>query len=217
MMRAFIKTLVNLLPAPTRNAIYARVARSRNKKVVAKWRAEGARMPPPHEVKQFTISEYGAKYAIATLIETGTYFGDMVEAQRLNFNRIFSIELSPELWKKAEERFSVFPDIKILQGDSGIVLHQIMAQINTPALFWLDGHFSAGVTAKGEKECPIYEELDAIFLHSKQPHVLLIDDARCFVGENDYPTIEALTRYIRSKNPQYAIQVKDDIIRATVS
>jgi hypothetical protein len=163
-----------------------------------------------------TIKEYGKKYSIQILVETGTYFGEMVEAQRANFQKIFSIELSKELWAKASDKFSPYPKIKILQGDSGVVLHKIMPEIEKPALFLLDGHFSAGVTAKGDKDCPIFEELDAIFSGSPHNHVILIDDARCFVGEGDYPTIENLSSYIRAKNPKYSIQIKDDIIRATI-
>lgn len=173
-------------------------------------------MPPPHQVKQEAIKGYAKEYGIRTLVETGTYMGDMVEAQRRNFTQIFSIELSPDLWNKAVERFRTAPEVKILQGDSGVVLHKIVSGLANPALFWLDGHFSAGVTAKGDKDCPIYEELDAIFSYSKQDHVILIDDARCFVGEGDYPTIEALTNYIQKRDPRYQIQVKDDIIRGTV-
>jgi hypothetical protein len=215
-MRHLIKSLVRLLPKSLQDSIYRQVVNSRNKRIIEKWKEEGSQVPPPHPVKQLAIKEYGKRYGIKTLIETGTYFGDMVEAQRGNFEKIFSIELSGDLWKKACERFINQPKIKILQGDSGVVLHKIMPEMNRPAVFWLDGHFSAGVTAKGDKECPIYEELDAIFGYSHQDHVLLIDDARCFVGEGDYPTIEALSGYIRSKNPKYQIQVKDDIIRGTV-
>jgi hypothetical protein len=217
MIRSLLKSLVKLLPKRSREYIHDRIAASRNKKLVDKWKAEGAQPPPPHPVKQLAINEYKKKYAIRILVETGTYLGDMVEAQRKNFDTVFSIELSPELWRKAVERFDGYPSVKILQGDSGVVLHNIMPGMDKPALFWLDGHFSAGVTAKGDKDCPIFEELDAIFAYSQQPHVLLIDDARLFIGQGDYPTVESLTQYIRRKNPKYTIQVKDDIIRATVS
>jgi hypothetical protein len=47
-------------------------------------------------------------------------------------------------------------------------------------------------------------------------HVLLIDDARLFVDEDDYPTIEKLTKYVKNKNNNYQVEVKDDIIRFTM-
>lgn len=216
MMKSFIKTLIRLLPINLQNSIRRRILESRNKALIREWQETGSPLPPPHQVKQKAIREYAEKYHVGTLVETGTFMGDMVEAQRRNFKEIFSIELSPELWNNAIKRFKTAPEVKILQGNSGVVLHQIMAGMDSPALFWLDGHFSAGITARGDKDCPIYEELEAIFSYSKQDHIILVDDARLFVGVGDYPTIEALTDYIQKKDPRYQIQIKDDIIRATV-
>ena len=215
-MRSFIKFLVGLLPKSLKERVYASIRESRNRKIIRQWQDEGSKFPPPHPVKQMAIREYGRKYGCRTLIETGTYLGDMVEAQRRNFDRVYSIELSTDLCNKAVERFKEFPNVSILQGDSGMILPKLMKDVQSPALFWLDGHYSAGFTAKGEKDCPIHEELDAIFSSSPHPHILLIDDARLFVGEGDYPTIESLSAFIRSKNPKYRIQVKDDIIRGTI-
>lgn len=79
----------------------------------------------------------------------------------------------------------------------------------------MDGHYSDGITARGEKDCPIYEELEAILGEKPMDHVLLIDDARCFVGQGDYPTIEALTAFVQRKRPHYQLAVKNDIIRYT--
>ena len=92
------------------------------------------------------------------------------------------------------------------------MLSQIVNKLSEPAIFWLDGHYSAGMTAKGDKECPIYEELEAIFAGKNLNHVLLIDDARCFVGQGDYPTIDELTKFIRKHNPAYKLEIKKDII-----
>jgi len=44
-------------------------------------------------------------------------------------------------------------------------------------------------------------------------HILLIDDARCFVGENSYPTIEELRAYVLKYNNLYKMTVDCDIIR----
>ena len=48
--------------------------------------------------------------------------------------------------------------------------------------------------------------------YSKQ-HVLLIDDARCFNGEDDYPTLIQVQDLIYGKYPDWYIEVKDDVIR----
>ena len=183
------------------------------KKEFKKWEQNGCPVPPPHLVKQMTIAEYQQKYNISILVETGTFLGDMVEAQKRRFNQIFSIELGVDLYRNTLKRFRRNEHIKILLGDSGKVLPDILSEINEPAIFWLDGHYSAGITAKGDKDCPIYEELNAIFNSKKFNHILLIDDARCFNGEGDYPTIEDLSSFINSRDKNYTVEIKNDIIR----
>lgn len=186
--------------------------KSKYSKQFIKWENEGRPIPVPHIVKQNAINLYQQKYKIETLFETGTYLGDMIWAQRNNFKNIYSIELSETLTKKAQSRFKKYSYINIIQGDSGKMLHTLTDQMKKKAIFWLDGHYSGGITAKSDKDCPIYEELSAIF-KSGQEHILLIDDARCFIGENDYPTIEALSDFIKQTYPNSLLEVSDDIIR----
>lgn len=178
------------------------------------WLEQGKPLPMPHIAKQKVIQEYKDRYGIQTLVETGTYLGDMIAAQLPHFKRILSIELSEDLHGRAKYRFRKSPKVELYQGDSGKVLHTIVPKLKEPALFWLDGHYSAGITAKGDLWTPIYAELDAI-LQQDVPHVLLIDDAQGFTGENDYPTIEELENYIKKKNPAYRVKVEDYVIRVT--
>jgi len=171
---------------------------------------------PPHVFKQNTILEFQKKSGFDTLVETGTYLGDMVEAQKKFFKKIYSIELSTKLYGMAKKRFKKDANVEIVQGDSGRMLSLIVSKLNRPAIFWLDGHYSAGITAKGDKDCPIFEELDAIFNGKIKNHVLLIDDARCFVGQGDYPTIEGLSKFIETRIPGYKLEIKKDILCYTV-
>lgn len=186
-------------------------------KAIAQWNKAGRPAPPPHIVKQQIIREFQRKTGYATLIETGTYVGTMVEAQKSKFDKIISIELGQELADKARIRFEKDHHVTIVQGDSGKVLPDIMKKIDGSAIFWLDGHYSEGITAKGDTDCPIYEELEAIFTKKEIPHLVLIDDARLFTGQGDYPSIAALTEFIKSKNSRYAVEVEDDVIRAEMS
>jgi hypothetical protein len=184
--------------------------------IISNWKKNNYPSPPPHIIKQLTIVEYQKKFGIQTLIETGTYLGDMVEAQKARFKKIVSIELGVDLYEKATQRFKNDKNVLIVQGDSGKVLSTVMKDINAPAIFWLDGHYSAGLTAKGDKDCPIFEELDSIFLDKKLNHILLIDDARLFVGKGDYPTTKKLTEYVKRINPEYQEEIKYDIIRYSI-
>jgi hypothetical protein len=205
-MRTFLKSL---MPARVLGILKKTV----QKREYKKWLKNGCPVPPPYYLKQITIKEYQERYGYEILVETGTYLGDMVEAQKKNFKKIISIELSAELSEKAKKRFRNDKHIQILNGDSGKILPGVLAGITNPAIFWLDGHYSEGITAKGEKESPIIEELNAILKYRNLNHILLIDDARSFVGKGDYPSIEELKEYIKTKNVNYQIDIKDDIIR----
>jgi len=212
-----VKHLIKkILPASLTEAIVTYRMPKQRQKIINQWVEAGRPVPPPHQYKQFVIEQYQLKYQYHTLIETGTFVGDMVDAQKNNFKQIISIELGEELWKNAVARFKKYPHITIVKGDSGKVLGGIMKDLEEPAIFWLDGHYSHGITARGEKDCPIYEEVDAIFKYKKLDHVLLIDDARDFKGKADYPTIHELTNYIKAKDNRYTVEVKDDILRYTV-
>ena len=136
----------------------------------------------------------------------------MVEAQRKYFRKIISIELSQTLFENAKNKFRDYKNIEILLGDSGELIKDIVTNLERPAIFWLDGHYSGGNTAKGKIETPILNELKTI-LQSKRDHVILIDDARMFDGNNDYPTIKYLEEFVSKAG--YSLMVENDIIRLT--
>ena len=211
-MRQLLRKLKFLLPLLPYSVVN-RIKKSVYKKELEEWKQKGCPVPPPHMVKQLTIAGYQQQYGYDTLVETGTFMGEMVEAQKKNFKEIISIEIGDDLFEKAKQRFRQDKNIKLIHGDSGKMLPQAVKAIAGPAIFWLDGHYSNGITAMGDTECPIFEELDSIFNNNNQDHILLIDDARCFTGQNDYPTVEKLSEYVKRKKPSYDVQVKDDIIR----
>lgn len=131
------------------------------------------------------------------MVETGTLVGDMVEAMKNHFAQIYSIEISHELARKAQQRFANDSNVAIIESDSAVALKTLVPEIREPSLFWLDGHYSGGNTGKGEKDTPIMEELATIY-SSDIAHVVLIDDARCFGSEKDYPSLDKLSSYIRA-------------------
>ena len=187
----------------------------RQEKELFKWEKKGKPVPPPHIVKQRTLVAYAKRFELKILVETGTYYGDMIDAIKKVFDQIYSIELNPELYKKAKERFKEEEHIELIRGDSGTELRNVINRINQPALFWLDGHYSGGVTAKANKDTPICEELDHILNAKDLGHVLIIDDARCFGSDPAYPSIDELNDFIKSKRPRANIVVQDDSIRIT--
>ncbi len=177
------------------------------------WVRAGRPFPPPHAVKEAAVREYARRFRLPVLVETGTYRGEMIAAVKDLFEEVYSIELSTELWRRARERFAHARRVSILQGDSGQVMRELLPRIRRPCLFWLDGHYSAGMTAKGDLETPIRAELDQIFGHPlAREHVILIDDARCFTGEGDYPTL-GFVRELAAKAGLDRFEVEEDIIR----
>jgi hypothetical protein len=177
------------------------------------WEKQGRPSPPPHIIKEELIRDHAKNFNTQILIETGTYLGDMVHAMRKTFSTIISFELDQTLAAQARERFANDNQIEIVQGDSGKLLGERLANINEPCLFWLDGHYSGGITARGTLETPIKNELAAILSHPIDGHVILIDDARCFTGENDYPTLDELRSFVAERKPNHKFSVEHDVIR----
>jgi SAM-dependent methyltransferase len=170
-------------------------------------------IPPDHAMKQMAIKKISEFYSLSTLIETGTYLGEMVSACLANFSKIISIELSKELHDRAQEVFREAHNVTLVHGDSGKVFRTLVPTLKSPCLFWLDGHYSSGITAKGSKDTPILEELNSIGIgqYSLQS-AILIDDARCFDGTGDYPSIEAIQQLCSDLFPQHCFLVSHDII-----
>jgi hypothetical protein len=178
-----------------------------------RWIKAGRPAPPPHRFKRRIVKAYAERYRTRVLIETGTYTGAMVLSMRHEFRRIVSIEVDPSLHAEAANRVRRWSNIEILLGDSEVILPRVLASLNEPALFWLDGHYSGGITSKGRLNTPIVHELQSVLSHPVAAHVILIDDAREFNGRGDYPTLEAVRALALSHRPQSAVDVHDDVIR----
>jgi len=166
--------------------------------------------------KRKVVEKYGIENKCNILIETGTYLGEMIEYQQKNFNKIFSIEIAEVFFEFSRKRLMKYKNIEILQGDSGTMLASILSHVSEDdkILFWLDGHYSGGLTEKGSKDCPIFEELDCIFATKRTRDVILIDDARCFDGQHtSYPTVEELKSFILEHAPESNFEVTEDIVR----
>jgi len=179
------------------------------------WKQNGYPAPPPAEVKRMLIEHYQNFYKMPAFIETGTFQGDTTAYVQPSFDHVITIELSNELHNAAVERFKSQKNIECLLGDSGEVLGQIMDRDDRSFLFWLDGHFSEGITAKADLETPIIKEMEHIHRQvnrTGKQHIILIDDARCFDGTHDYPPLENFKTIVLKMFPEYQFYVLHDII-----
>jgi len=160
---------------------------------VQKWIRRGRPAPAPPMIKLNVLRFYAQTFMPGIFVETGTYQGDTVYALRNAFRKLYTIELSHELYERARARLETAGNITAYEGDSTAILPQVLEQINEPCLFWLDGHYSGGPTAKGDVNCPLLREIACILSHPVKQHVILMDDARLFGKVQDYPTVAELT------------------------
>src|ERR1039458_4236854 len=138
----------------------------------------------------------------------------MLQACLSYFDRLVSIELEPHFFRRAQTIFKRHSKVSLLHGDSAELLPELLATIQCPCLYWLDAHYSGGVTCQADIETPIRRELEAILSHS-QRHTILIDDANSFDGTHDYPEISWIENSARNKG--YSVSLFDNIIRLVAS
>lgn len=115
-----------------------------------------------------------------TFVETGTFMGETIANMKAHFSRVDTIEVKPAFHERAVQRFRGDAHVNCHLGDSLRMLGDICATLDTPTCFWLDGHYSAGTTGRGEKMVPLYEELEAIMKRCAPACVIVIDDCRLF-------------------------------------
>lgn len=181
-------------------------------KICWAWLNSGQHSSPPHAMKEILVRRYAARNAAQVFVETGTYMGDMVFAVKDEFEELYTVELSEELFVIAEKRFEGISQIHVVHGDSSKVLKRIVSNVNKPTLFWLDGHYSGGNTAGDSLSTPIIAELDIVLQNHIEGNVVLLDDARLFVGANGYPKIEDLIAKVRREYPECAVAVECDVL-----
>lgn len=174
--------------------------------------------------KRELLQWYGKQYGTTLFVETGSFLGDTAFAMKDSFEKVFTIELQEELAEKCRQRFAGEPKVSVYQGNSAEVLRDILPELPGNTLFWLDAHYSSAFhlgntfiqTARGSKDTPIVEELQILLQDGLKKNVILIDDARLFVGKYDYPTLQELKEFLKGYGIAGSqVQVKNDIIRIT--
>jgi hypothetical protein len=177
------------------------------------WIVRGRPTRSPHLLKQKTVREYGTRFNLRTLVETGTYYGEMVAAMKRHFDHIYSIEFVPELAERAQKKFAGEAHIKILCGDSRKAVPEILSLLSEPALFWLDAGYYGWIGKQGDQE-RLSSEIESILSHSL-PHIILLDDARGLTGRDGIPSVADVKKYVESTFPDRSVAVRYDILRIT--
>ena len=160
------------------------------------------------------MREYGERFGLRTLVETGTYYGEMVAAMKGRFDRIYSIEFVPALAERAQRKFARDPHVKIFCGDSRAVMPEVLALLDAPALFWLDAGYYGWVGKQGDQQ-RLSAELEMILSHPF-PHIVLLDDARGLTGRDGVPSVSEVKAYVEGRFPKRQVRVEYDIMRVTL-
>jgi hypothetical protein len=114
-------------------------------------------------------------------IETGTFRGETVANVKDVFNTVISIEIVDALYQAAHNQFKAYPNVEIIKNDCVLELPKLIERYNDKkVVYFLDGHYSAGVTGKNDKDVPLLDELKIINDSYKQECLIIIDDADLF-------------------------------------
>jgi hypothetical protein len=174
------------------------------------WEDREFGVPSPSFVKHKVLMRNGLRDA--TWVETGTFLGDTTCVLSKVVKMVYSIEPEPALFLKAEQRFRGTDNVKIINGLSEEVLPKLVPTLSGNVCFWLDGHFSAGITFKGPQDTPIIDELSVIGNHIEKVGklVVMIDDVRCFDPTSPefsgYPPVDLLVDWARKHNLKWHIE-----------
>lgn len=170
----------------------------------------------PHEL----VLQLQAWFAVPTFVETGTYMGATAVWASAHFQKVYTFEASQTLWQETSTTYADRHNVTFIQGHSGERLQEVVAQISGPVLYWLDAHWSSGVTYGENDECPVLAELAAIQSHPG-PHYILIDDARLFMAPppsphriEQWPSISEVIDALNSTGPNPYIVIVEDVIIA---
>jgi len=158
--------------------------------------------------------EFNLKY----FIETGTFLGNTAYWASQYFEKVFTIENSEKLWQQASSTYSGLLNVKFVIGDSRDKLHEIVKGLKSPAIFWLDAHWSGGITFGEGSECPLLDELKVIVNESRD-HFILVDDARLFLAPppkphipEQWPDIVSVINVLNSNQSRFIIILNDVIV-----
>ena len=136
--------------------------------------------------KALLAAKIGLDYGCISAVETGTFLGASTYIFGGIFDTVFTIEADKDLYESSSSWLGQkSQNVKCMNGDSGVLLQHALESNKNKTLFFLDAHWSTGITSNEYGICPLLDELK-IILSFKKDHVIVIDDIRC-MGDEGYP------------------------------
>ena len=147
---------------------------------------------PSEHAKRRHLLELFRERGHRTFVESGTYRGDTTAFFVPHADRLITVEVDPRLYEQARARFVREPKVDVVEGDALVEIPRIVAQLNGPALIWLDGHYSGGETGRGLEVEPALAILERIGDVAPVGTTIVVDDLRLFGRLPDFPRLEDL-------------------------
>lgn len=148
---------------------------------------------PKYINKSLLAAMIGIKSKKKIFIETGTYIGQSTYSIQNLFSRLYTCEASKDLYRAAKNLFLLTKsnNIKIYLNDSRNFLKSLNKTIAKNSVFFLDAHYSTGITSKEYGKCPLIDELQ-IIIRKTSNAVVVVDDIRTMNGKNGYPNLNEI-------------------------
>ncbi len=175
-------------------------------------------------VHHFPLAELQKKYNTTVFFETGIGNGDaIIQAQKLPFDRIYSVEIMPEQVKRMREKFKGDGRVNIFEGDSLTILESFLRgwPANVNIMFWLDAHFPGADIGMGRHDdpthddakirLPLEEELLLLKRVRSGKDVILFDDLKIYRNQGR----EAWRHDIKPRHQFSSDKFYEEILAAT--
>jgi hypothetical protein len=125
-------------------------------------------------------------FGIRHFLETGTHRGATAAWAAEHFEHVVTIEASEALYRAAVAAHGHLGNLRLVLGDTRLVLPGEVERLDGPAVVWLDSHWSGGESYGEALECPLLFEIETL-RGADEDHYLFIDDARLFVAPPPRP------------------------------
>jgi hypothetical protein len=178
------------------------------------------RMGPPVEL----IINLQKKIQIDNFVETGTYYGKTAIWASNYFKNVLTIEYSKKMYEELIDNYKDIGNVEFIFGDSRAEMFRIVKRLKGKSIFWLDAHWSGGLTYGNNDQCALLEEINIINLYSNNEHFIFIDDARLFTSPpqpphtvEQWPDITAVINALQSGiKKRYVVIIEDVIIAVPI-
>ncbi len=140
----------------------------------------------PQDLSEYSeaISEHVEDPNIfSTFVETGTAYGQSIDSIYQYFEKIFTVEISEKLYEWLTPQIGHWTNVQRVLGDSLIEIPKYLNSLTKEdhVFFWLDAHWSQGLSSKNHLDVPLLEECSIIDTeYQANLGLVIIDDVRLF-------------------------------------